>query len=160
MMTSLERFHQAQQNPHAGYEAALGEIRAGGKRGHWIWYVFPQLAGLGTSAMSQAYAIRDVAEAEAYLRDEILGPRLVAITAAVRDALAAGAPIARVMGSAIDAQKLVSSMTLFAGVAGRLPRGTTPSADLLLPMAAEILVAASREGHPPCAFTERSLARA
>jgi uncharacterized protein (DUF1810 family) len=158
-MANLERFIDAQRDAHVGYDAALREIQSGGKRGHWIWYVFPQIAGLGVSSLSQAYAIRDASEAEAYLRDETLGPRLVAIAAAVRDALAAGQPVARVMGSSIDATKLVSSMTLFAGVARALPRGTTPAADLLRPIAEEILIAADRAGYPRCAFTDRVIAR-
>jgi uncharacterized protein (DUF1810 family) len=156
-MSSLSRFIDAQRDPHAGYEAALREIAGGGKRGHWIWYVFPQIAGLGMSSQSRAYAIRDAAEAADYLGDATLGPRLVAIAEAVRDALAGGTSIEDVMGSTIDATKLVSSMTLFAGVAARLPRGTVASADLLRPIAEEILAAADAEGYPRCAFTERAI---
>jgi uncharacterized protein (DUF1810 family) len=156
-MQRLERFLDAQRDSRAGYAAALREIGSGGKRGHWIWYVFPQLAGLGSSAMSERYAIRDLDEAEAYLRDDTLGPRLVAIAEAVRDALAAGALVEEVMGSSIDATKLVSSMTLFGGVAAALPRGAVASADLLLPVASEILVEADRQGYQRCASTTRAL---
>ena len=66
MPPDLERFHDAQANGE--YEAALAEITAGRKGGHWIWYVFPQIAGLGQSHMSQVYAIRDRSEAALYSR--------------------------------------------------------------------------------------------
>jgi uncharacterized protein (DUF1810 family) len=158
-MLDLERFVEAQRDQYAGYDAALREIAGGGKRGHWIWYVFPQLAGLGTSGMSRAYAIRDASEAEAYLRHPTLGPRLVAIAGAVRDALATGSSVERVMGSSIDATKLVSSMTLFEAVAAALPREPAASADRLLPIAGEILAAAERQGYARCALTERALGR-
>ena len=66
----LDRFVRAQE---ADYERALAEIRSGRKRSHWMWYVFPQVAGLGMSAMSQCYAINSLAEARAYLAHQILG---------------------------------------------------------------------------------------
>jgi uncharacterized protein (DUF1810 family) len=70
----LERFVRAQQRT---YETALAEIRGGRKRSHWMWYVFPQIAGLGFSETSRRYAIRDTAEARAFLAPPLLGPRLV-----------------------------------------------------------------------------------
>lgn len=70
----LDRFVRAQEPDCAG---ALSELRAGRKRSHWMWYVFPQFAGLGLSPTSQRYAIKSVPEAEAYLRHPVLGPRLV-----------------------------------------------------------------------------------
>ena len=70
----LDRFVKAQD---ADYDRALSEIRRGRKQSHWMWYVFPQYDGLGSSSMSKRYAIRSVAEAEAYLRHPILGPRLI-----------------------------------------------------------------------------------
>ena len=69
---SLDRFHDAQASPSAGYDTALAEIRRGRKTSHWIWYIFPQLAGLGRSSTARAYAIRDLAEACEYLRDPLL----------------------------------------------------------------------------------------
>ena len=69
----LDRFVAAQTGVYA---AALAEIRAGRKQTHWMWFVFPQLAGLGSSATAQEFAIRDLAEAEAYLRHPLLGARL------------------------------------------------------------------------------------
>ena len=150
----LERFTRAQEDPSVGFEAALREIRAGGKRGHWIWYVFPQLAGLGTSAMSRTYAIRDVDEARAYLRHPVLGPRLVAIARAVVERLREGVPLATLMGSGIDVVKLVSSMTLFGEVARQLTAaGEAIEATGIAPIAEEVLERARLSGVPPCAWT-------
>ncbi len=87
---SLDRFHEAQASRSAGYDTALAEIRRGRKTSHWIWYIFPQLAGLGRSAMAEKYAIRDLAEACDYLRDPLLRARDEEITAAVSDQLARG----------------------------------------------------------------------
>jgi uncharacterized protein (DUF1810 family) len=106
----LERFVRAQAG---SYETALAELRAGAKRSHWMWFVFPQIAGLGSSAMARTYAIRSLEEARAYLAHPPLGPRLRACVAAM-DALAERDP-ARVLGG-IDAVKLRSSLTLFAAV--------------------------------------------
>ncbi|MBA2744397.1 MAG: DUF1810 family protein, partial [Chthoniobacterales bacterium] len=87
---SLTRFHEAQADPHAGYDAALAEIRRGRKTSHWIWYIFPQLAGLGRSSTAEKYGIRDLAEACDYLRYPLLRARYEEITAAVSDKLARG----------------------------------------------------------------------
>jgi len=117
---SLARFQEAQADPHAGYDTALTEIRRGRKTSHWIWYIFPQLAGLGRSAMAEKYAIRDLAEACDYLRDPLLRARYEEITAAVSDQLARGIALEDLMGSRIDALKLVSSLTLFRAAVERL----------------------------------------
>ena len=103
----LERFVRAQAPV---FEFALQELRRGRKTGHWMWFVFPQLAGLGRSEMSQRYAISSLEEARAYLEHPTLGPRLRACAAAVLAARAGS--IEDVLGS-IDALKLRSSMTLF-----------------------------------------------
>jgi uncharacterized protein (DUF1810 family) len=106
----LARFVDAQRG---SYDRALAEIMSGKKRSHWMWYVFPQIAGLGVSATSHKYAIESLAEADAYLRHEILGPRLVACAEA---ALAVdGRSALQIFGSPDDA-KLRSSATLFAQV--------------------------------------------
>jgi uncharacterized protein (DUF1810 family) len=76
----LTRFVRAQE---AHYETAVSEIRSGRKRSHWMWFIFPQYQGLGSSAMSQWYAIRSRAEAEAYLMHPVLGPRLLECAEAV-----------------------------------------------------------------------------
>jgi uncharacterized protein (DUF1810 family) len=117
MDADLQRFVDA-QDAGGTYDTALGELRAGHKRGHWIWFVLPQVAGLGSSAMSQRYALSGAAEARAYLGHPVLGPRLVACARALLD-LPGSDPVA-VLGS-VDAQKLRSSMTLFAAVAGDEP---------------------------------------
>ena len=88
MRSELKRFHDAQANGE--YETALAEMSAGAKRSHWIWYVFPQLAGLGQSHMSQLYAIRDTREAKEYLKDPVLSARLLAISQAAADASGPG----------------------------------------------------------------------
>ena len=104
----LSRFVTAQ---HEVYPRALAELRAGEKRSHWMWFVFPQIAGLGRSDMARRYAIRDLAEAQAYLADPVLGPHLRECMAAV---LAhADMRTAEAIFGAIDAVKLRSSMTLF-----------------------------------------------
>jgi len=106
----LDRFVRAQERD---YEQALSEIRSGQKRSHWMWYVFPQLHGLGFSSTAQKYAIRSVAEAEAYLRHPILGPRLVEIAEAAAGLESRSA--VEVFGSP-DGMKLRSCATLFARV--------------------------------------------
>lgn len=112
-MDPLERFVTAQEQV---YPRALAELRAGDKRSHWMWFIFPQIAGLGHSAMAQRYAIDDRAEAEAYLAHPLLGPRLADCT----DALIgwAGHRTAETILGPVDALKLCSSMTLFEAVGG------------------------------------------
>jgi uncharacterized protein (DUF1810 family) len=109
----LQRFVDAQDGGGT-YRDALAELRAGRKRSHWMWFVFPQIAGLGRSATAQHYAIGGLAEARAYLAHPVLGPRLLESARALTelDTGDAGA----VFGG-IDAQKLRSSMTLFAAAA-------------------------------------------
>ncbi|MHA6719811.1 DUF1810 domain-containing protein [Sphingomonas sp. RS6] len=104
---SLDRFVDAQD---AVYRAALAEIRHGRKRSHWMWFIFPQLAGLGRSDTARFYAIRDLAEARAYLAHPLLGARYVECVEALQD-LETADPVA-VFGG-IDAIKLRSSLTLF-----------------------------------------------
>jgi uncharacterized protein (DUF1810 family) len=108
----LQRFVDAQDRGGA-YERALAELQQGRKRGHWIWFVFPQIAGLGTSEMSRRYAIASLEEASAYLAHPLLGRRLVECAEALLE-LPGRDPVA-VLGG-IDALKLRSSMTLFAHV--------------------------------------------
>ena len=105
----LERFKAAQA---VSYAQALSEIKAGRKTSHWIWYIFPQIAGLGTSYRSRQYAIKDLNEAKAYLADDHLRVNLEEICSALLE-LDDNNP-EQVMGSSIDAIKFQSSMTLFA----------------------------------------------
>jgi uncharacterized protein (DUF1810 family) len=109
--SDLQRFVDAQRST---YDQALAELRDGEKRTHWMWFVFPQIAGLGRSGMAQRFALADLDEARAYLAHPVLGPRLVECARALTD-LDVDDPV-QVMGS-IDAQKLRSSMTLFARAA-------------------------------------------
>ena len=120
---SLERFVQAQEKG-GSYERALAELKAGRKTGHWIWWIFPQLKGLGTSHNSTFYGIADEAEALAYLQHPILGPRYRECVGIVHGHLCQGgvAPLA-LMGSAIDVMKLRSSLALFLKV-GAAPEET------------------------------------
>jgi uncharacterized protein (DUF1810 family) len=105
---SLERFVTAQAGIH---DRAVAEIRAGRKDGHWMWFVFPQLSGLGRSEVSRYFAIGSLAEARAYLAHPLLGPRL---REAARAALMAPPGLsAEAIFGAIDGLKLRSSMTLF-----------------------------------------------
>jgi uncharacterized protein (DUF1810 family) len=103
----LQRFVDAQR-PEYAY--AIAELRAGKKRGHWMWFIFPQIEGLGVSAMSQRYAISSLEEARAYLSHPLLGSRLVECAEALTRPL--GKSAREVMGC-VDANKLRSSMTLF-----------------------------------------------
>lgn len=105
----LERFVAAQDSGGT-YQRVVAELRNGHKASHWMWFVFPQISGLGRSAMAQKYAITSVAEARAYLGHPVLGPRLLEcaqILLSLRDTTAE-----RILGD-IDAMKLRSSMTLF-----------------------------------------------
>ena len=106
----LNRFVQAQQGDYA---QALAEIQAGRKRSHWMWYVFPQIDGLGSSSMARHYAIKSADEARAYLAHPVLGPRLLACTEA---ALGVEGRSAHEIFGSPDDLKLRSSATLFAHV--------------------------------------------
>jgi uncharacterized protein (DUF1810 family) len=106
----LTRFVDAQAR---SYESAISEIRSGRKRSHWMWYVFPQLDGLGSSAISKKYSIKSLAEAEAYLRHPVLGPRLRESMTAVVDVH--GRSAFEIFGSPDDL-KLRSCATLFTTV--------------------------------------------
>jgi uncharacterized protein (DUF1810 family) len=107
-VADLQRFLDAQAGV---YDRALDELRAGRKTSHWMWFVFPQIAGLGRSPMAQRYAIGSLEEARAYLAHPVLGPRLVECASALLDH--AGTSAAAILGD-VDALKLRSSMTLFA----------------------------------------------
>ena len=116
MASDLERFVAAQQQTYAD---ALRELRAGRKTGHWIWFIFPQLVGLGRSEMSRFYGIESLAEARAYLEHPVLGPRLRESVGAVL--ATSGLSAEQIFGS-LDAMKVRSSMTLFQRAAPDEPR--------------------------------------
>lgn len=107
----LVRFVTAQEGVH---EIALAELRAGRKRSHWMWFVFPQLAGLGRSPTAQHFGVTGVEQATRYLADPVLGPRLLEAVAALTEA---PAPSAEALLGGIDAVKARSSLTLFARAA-------------------------------------------
>lgn len=106
----LDRFVQVQAHD---FDIALVEIASGRKRSHWMWYIFPQFAGLGFSAMSQRYAIRSAAEAQAYLNHPILGPRLMQCCKAL---LAINGRSAHEIFGSPDDMKLQSCATLYASI--------------------------------------------
>lgn len=106
----ISRFLKAQDGKFDNYQTALSEIRNGRKESHWIWYIFPQIKGLGFSEMSQYFGIADIAEAKAYLQNPILKDRLYEITNSLL--LHSGKSPGAVLGH-IDAMKVKSSMTLF-----------------------------------------------
>jgi uncharacterized protein (DUF1810 family) len=106
----LNRFVQAQEND---YERALSEVKSGRKRSHWMWYIFPQFDGLAFSSISKRYAIKNVAEAKAYLSHPILGPRLIQCAEAALSV--EGRSAYEIFGSPDDL-KLKSCATLFAFV--------------------------------------------
>jgi len=112
---NLERFVSAQEND---YETALSEIENGRKRSHWMWYIFPQIQGLGFSDKSRYYALKDLHEAEAFLTHEVLGSRLIRITNQLLQLEEDDAN--RIFGSPDDL-KLKSSMTLFSSLDGADP---------------------------------------
>jgi len=113
--SDVQRFREAQEGV---YDRAVAELRAGQKRTHWMWFVFPQIAGLGRSPMAQRYAIGSLEEARAYLADDVLGPRLRECAQVLVDL---GESDPRLIFGGIDAMKLRSSMTLFERAARQEP---------------------------------------
>ncbi len=114
-MNDLKRFLDAQERDYA---IALSEIRSGRKRSHWMWYIFPQIAGLGSSQTSRFYAVKTKAEAELYLAHPVLGARLVRISEAL---LEIEGKTANQIFSSPDDMKLKSSMTLFGALTNTNP---------------------------------------
>lgn len=140
-MDNLQRFLDGQR---LDYEAALEEMRAGEKRSHWIWYVFPQMKGLGHSPNAQFYGIVDLEEARAYLAHPVLGARLREITQEVLRH--ADRDIVSIMGWEIDARKFKSSMTLFDAV----------SPDDIFAQALDVFFAGRRDRRTLAALSDRS----
>jgi uncharacterized protein (DUF1810 family) len=148
--TDLSRF-EAHQND---FDRAVSEIETGRKRSHWMWYIFPQVAGLGISHTSRIYAIESVAEAEAFMLHPTLGPAYRHIVDAVwHQVVEEEVTVSALFGSPDDA-KLVSSLTLFAAVARRVQQ---PSADIanFATQADDILRLAYAQGLQRCTTTER-----
>lgn len=149
---SLDRFHQTQASRWSGYESALAEMRGGKKRSHWIWYIFPQIAGLGRSPAAQEFALQDLTEACDYLRDPVLRARYAEIAGAVHEQLTAGKSVDRLMGGATDALKLASSLTLFRAAVQHLVQQDA-SFGGLVELCDSLLKQTTAQGYPPCAFT-------
>lgn len=110
-MFDLNRFIEAQKD---SYEIALVELRAGHKKSHWIWYIFPQQATLGVSANSKYYGMSSLEEAQAYIAHSILGSRYLECIEALMEHR--DRPIVEIMGTNLDAMKLLSSLTLMSSV--------------------------------------------
>ena len=154
----LRRFHAAQEASHSGFAAALAELETTGKREHWIWYVFPQLVGLGVSAESKHYGIHGAEEATEYLQDPVLRARLIAVTKEVATKLQGGAVLTTLMGSKIDSLKLVSSMTLFEQVSAALKTDDVSDEYAeLAELATSVPTSAMAQGYARCSFTLRQL---
>jgi uncharacterized protein (DUF1810 family) len=148
----LSRFTDAQDG--GVHDDAVDELRAGAKHDHWIWFVFPQLRGLGTSELAERFGLDGLEEAADYLDHELLRARLLEASTVVREQLDSGSVrLSRLMGSELDAMKLVSSMTLFEHVARQ---GTGDDAAELADTALSILKVAADQGIPRCAFTVRA----
>lgn len=157
---SLERFKTAQDSRRAGFDTALAELQAGEKTSHWIWYIFPQIAGLGWSSMARTYGIANLGEAKEYLRDPMLCDRLLQITTVVAKQLAAGVALPQLMGGELDARKLMSSLTLFETAAAALLKvQAMPDVRELHACIQSVLALAAAEGFPRCALTQGALAR-
>jgi len=139
------------------FDQARAEIDAGRKRSHWMWYLFPQLAGLGSSPTSRHYALADREEAAAFLTDPRLGPAYGRLVDAVWEQVVAGGTSVHALFGSPDDHKLVSSLTLFAAVASELE--ATPELTTLAAHAGEVLDAAADEGLPRCAVTTAALRR-
>lgn len=147
------RFKEAQADTYAGFEVARRELSDGRKSRHWIWYLLPQLAGLGSSSQARAFGLAGVPDAVAYLADPVLGPRYAELVGIVATHARLGADLRRVMGSEIDTLKLVSSLTLFERAAQAADGGDAVDSTQLLRDIATVLAAAEAQGYPRCART-------
>jgi len=149
---SLTRFHRAQSGSYGGYSTALAEIRRGQKSSHWIWYIFPQIDGLGRSSTAREYALRDLDAACEYLRDPVLRTRYEEISGAVADQFANGVEGETLMGGSTDALKLASSLTLFRAAALHLTKNDASFVNLAR-RCDWILDQLAMQGYPPCRVT-------
>lgn len=156
----LERFTTAQDDEESGFESALAEMRAGRKRGHWIWHVFPQLSGLGGSRLSETYGIDGPGEAADYLRHPVLAARLLTIATAVAERVKGRVSLTTLMASQTDVLKLVSSLTLFEHVARGLYEAEPDARHKAIAgIARAVLDAAESQGYARCKYTLERLGR-
>jgi uncharacterized protein (DUF1810 family) len=135
------------------FDHAVSEINGGRKRSHWMWFIFPQIAGLGSSPTATTYAIRSRAEATAFLQDPTLGPAYRQLVDAVWHQVVEQGQSVRSLFGRPDDQKLISSLTLFAGVAADLGDDWT----VLRANANDVLDLAAEQGLPRCTATQRFL---
>jgi uncharacterized protein (DUF1810 family) len=155
----LARFLRAQERAHGGIAEALSELRAARKQGHWIWYVFPQLVGLGSSPAAVEYGLHGVEEAREYLADPTLRERLLAATSAVAEQLGRGVRLRELMGSEIDALKLVSSLTLFEAAMARASDSKWDDVGQLEKLTTDFLAEAEKQGFSRCSLAQNRLER-
>lgn len=151
---SLERFLSAQAADQGGHATALGELKAGHKTSHWIWYVFPQLAALGRSPTAKFYGLNDFAEAQDYLREPTLRKNLLTLLKVVREQLESGVSLIDLMGGETDTQKLVSCATLFErGATALNQRDPQEDLSMIAQSCADIIGAAEQQGYTRCKVT-------
>jgi uncharacterized protein (DUF1810 family) len=161
--TKADRFLRAQASTSAGYDVAVGELRAGRKQGHWIWYIFPQLEGLGRSDIAERFAIESADAAARYIAHQQLGTRLLAAMQVLQ--LLVKPPheidLTVLMGGRLDAQKMVSSLTLFGFVAQTMADDPDTSvamrARAIVATSNELLQHAEQQGLARCRFTLTAL---
>lgn len=149
----LDRFVQAQALQYAD---AAAEIRAGQKITHWVWFVLPNILGLGHSEKAQYYAIAGQDEARAYYFHPVLGPRLTEISELTAAALARGIPLLQLYGDT-DALKTISCLTLFVAVTEAMDATAAPWHEGFLQAAQAVLAAGAAQGYPRCARTVAQL---
>lgn len=150
---SVEHFVESQRKEYAGFSQALREMEAGRKTSHWIWYIFPQIHGLGRSPIAQKFALGGRHHAIDFLMNQELKSNLIAITAVVARQLKAGIPLGTLMGSNIDALKLVSSITLFESVIQLIKLDGDIEYEEFLKDCQTILSFAELQGYPRCQHT-------
>lgn len=148
---SLQRFIDAQEGDGM-YAIALAEIRAGRKQSHWIWYILPNLRGLGYSETARFYAIEGQSEALAYYQNPLLGARLTEVAEAIVTALSAGKTLEEVFGD-VDAKKTISCMTLFDNIGTNAAVQRCAHQQRLHVASKRILAAGEAQGLPRCAKT-------
>ncbi len=151
---SLERFLIAQADPATGFNVAIAELRNGQKMSHWIWYIFPQLRGLGRSSMAEFYGIENLEEARAYLREPTLREHLLSAMQVVAGHLAQGVRLDTLMGGSVDSLKLVSCVTLFRKVADHSEEfPEIPEIPSIQKLTADILSVAEAQDYSECQQT-------
>jgi uncharacterized protein (DUF1810 family) len=155
--SQLQRFFDAQSNGDpAPLSVAINELEAGKKQTHWIWYVFPQLRGLGLSSHAEFYGIADKEEAIAYLQDPLLAERYRVCLEAIITHLRQGQRLEAILGP-VDALKTISSVTLFRHLLQAEPALTQTGPATFLPLMDDFFELLSRDGNQPCERTLHAL---